>query len=97
MPLQRGAPSTLHADVIIGIKARLSPNAVGERDLDAIRRAHEMIVPLGLPLMVHIGQTRSPLPAILDLLRPGDIVTHIYAPPPNGIFDDGRTRVAAGA
>jgi len=81
-----------HADVIVGIKARLSANAAGEHDLEAIRRAHEVTVPLGLPLMVHIGQTRSPLPAILDLLRPGDIVTHVYAPPPNSIFDE-RWRV----
>jgi dihydroorotase len=78
-----------NADVITGMKARLSANAAGEHDLDAIRRAHEVIVPLGLPLMVHIGQTRSPLAAILGLLRPGDIVTHVYAPPPNSIFDEG--------
>jgi dihydroorotase len=38
--------------------------------------------------MIHIGDTRSPLPDILALLHPGDIVTHVYAPPPNGIFDD---------
>ena len=76
-----------HADTIIGIKARLSRNVAGDRDLDAIRRAHEVLMPLNLPLMVHVGQTASPLPAILDLLRPGDIVTHIYSPPPNGMLD----------
>ncbi len=38
--------------------------------------------------MVHVGDTASPLPAILALLRPGDIVTHIYSPPPHGLFDD---------
>jgi dihydroorotase len=76
-----------YPDVIIGMKARLSRNVAGERDLDAIRRAHEVTAPLHLPLMVHVGQTASPLPAILDLLRPGDIVTHIYAPPPNGMLD----------
>ena len=75
-------------DVVIGVKARLSKNVCGERDQEVIRRAHEITVPLGLPLMVHIGQTASPLPALLALLRPGDIVTHIYAPPPNGIFDE---------
>jgi len=75
-------------DLIIGIKARLSRTVVGERDLDAVRRAHEVTVPLGLPLMVHVGQTASPMPAILALLRPGDIVTHVYSPPPNGIFDE---------
>ena len=76
-----------HADSIIGIKARLSRTVVGDRDLDAIRRAHEITVPLNLPLMVHVGQTAAPLPAVLALLRPGDIVTHIYAPPPNGMLD----------
>jgi dihydroorotase len=81
-------------DVIIGIKARLSRTVAGERDLDAIRRAHEVTVPLGLPLMVHVGQTAHPMPEILALLRPGDIVTHVYSPPPNGIFDD-RGRVFA--
>jgi len=75
-------------DVIIGMKARLSKSVAGVHDLDAIDRAHEVIAPLGLPLMVHVGQTVSPIPAILARLRPGDIVTHVYAPPPNTIFDD---------
>jgi dihydroorotase len=35
-----------------------------------------------------MGDTASPLPEILTLLKPGDIVTHMYAPPPHGIFDD---------
>ena len=75
-------------DVIIGIKARLSKGVAGVHDLDAIDRAHEVTVPLGLPLMVHIGQTVSTIPALLARLRPGDIVTHVYAPPPNTIFDE---------
>jgi dihydroorotase len=80
-----------HRDVIVGIKARLSRGVAGDRDLEAIARAHEITVPLGLPLMVHVGQTSSPMPAILSRLRPGDIVTHVYAPPPNGMFDaEGR-------
>ncbi len=38
--------------------------------------------------MIHIGQSYSPLRAILPLLKRGDIVTHMYAPAPNGILDD---------
>ena len=38
--------------------------------------------------MVHVGDTASPLPQILALLRSGDIVTHMYAPAPHGILDD---------
>jgi dihydroorotase len=77
-----------HRDVIIGIKARLSRSVVGERDLEAIDRAHEVTVPLELPLMVHVGQSASTMSSIVRRLRPGDIVTHVYAPPPNGILDD---------
>jgi dihydroorotase len=76
-----------HRDEIVGIKARLSRTVVGDRDAEAIARAHEVTIPLKLPLMVHVGQTASPLPVLLARLRPGDIVTHVYAPPPNGILD----------
>jgi len=77
-----------HGDAIIGVKARLSRSVVGERDLDAIRRAREVTDPLNRLLMLHVGQTYSPMPAILALLRQGDIVTHMYSPPPNGILDE---------
>ena len=77
-----------HRDLIVGVKARLSRPLAGDRDLDTIKRAHEITRPFGIPVMIHIGDTRSPLPEILTLLREGDIVTHMYAPPPNGILDD---------
>jgi dihydroorotase len=37
--------------------------------------------------MIHMGDTVSPLPEVLAILKRGDIVTHMYAPPPHGIFD----------
>lgn len=76
-----------HRDVIVGVKARLSRPLAGDHDLDGIRAAHQISKPFAIPLMVHIGDTRSPLPDILELLAPGDIVTHMYAPAPNGILD----------
>jgi dihydroorotase len=75
-------------DWIIGIKARLSRSAAGEHDLEAVRRARQAADPLKIPIMVHVGDTASPLPDILALLRPGDIVTHMYAPAPHGMLDD---------
>jgi dihydroorotase len=74
-------------DWIIGIKARLSRSAAGPNDLEALRRARAAADPLQVPIMVHIGDSVSPLPAILALLRPGDIVTHMFAPV-HGILDD---------
>ena len=79
-------------EFIVGVKARLSRPLAGDHDLDGVRRAHEITRPFGIPVMVHVGDTLSPLPDILALLRPGDIVTHVYAPPPNGILD-GNGRV----
>ena len=60
----------------------------GANDLEALRRAQAIVEPSRLRVMVHVGDTVSPMPAILALLKPGDIVTHVYSPPPHGIFDD---------
>src|ERR1700738_3247727 len=77
-----------HRDVVVGVKARLSENVADTNDLEALRRAQEAAAPFNLPVMIHIGQSFSPLRAILPLLKRGDIVTHMYAPAPNGILDD---------
>ena len=76
-----------HRDVIAGIKVRVSRNVAGSNAIEALRRAQRAAKPFGLPLMAHIGQSVDPLPAILAELERGDIVTHVYAPPPNGIYD----------
>jgi dihydroorotase len=38
--------------------------------------------------MIHMGQTISPISKLVDLLKRGDVVTHMFAPPPNSIIDD---------
>ena len=85
--LTRGAIGR-HHDFIIGVKARLSNNVAGANDLEALRRAQAAAQPFGLPVMIHVGQNYSPMRSILSLLKRGDIVTHMYAPPPNSILDD---------
>jgi dihydroorotase len=85
--LARGAIAR-HRDVVVGVKARLSENVAGADDLEALRRAQEAAAPFNLPVMIHVGQNYSPMRAILALLKRGDIVTHMYAPPPNSILDD---------
>ena len=75
-----------HKEWIVGVKVRLSQSVAGDHDLEALRRARGVAGPL--PVMLHVGQTYSPLPKILELLNPGDIVTHPYSPPPHTILDD---------
>ncbi len=75
-------------DFIAGVKARLSRDVAGENDYEVLRRAQEVATPFGLPVMIHMGQTISPFPKLVELLKRGDIVTHMFAPPPNSIIDD---------
>jgi dihydroorotase len=75
-------------DFIVGVKARVSRSVAGANDLEAVRRAQAIVEPSRLRVMVHVGDTASPLPEILALLKTGDIVTHVYSPPPHGIFDE---------
>jgi dihydroorotase len=77
-----------HRDWVVGIKARLSRGIAADRDLEALRRAVQAAEPFKIPIMIHMGDTASPLPLILALLRPGDIVSHMYAPTPHGIMDE---------
>jgi dihydroorotase len=75
-------------EFIAGVKARLS-RGVAADDYEVLRRAQEVASAFGLPVMIHMGQTTSPLPRLVDLLKRGDVVTHLFAPPPNSIVDDG--------
>jgi dihydroorotase len=72
---------------VIGIKVRLSKDIAGTEDMEGLKRAREAAEASQLPMMLHIGDTNSPLPAILRLVRPGDIITHCFTPRPNGIVD----------
>src|SRR5262245_9748983 len=75
-------------DMIGGVKARLSRDVAGMNDFEVLRRAQEVASSFNLPVMIHMGQTESPLSKLFPLLKSGDIVTHMFAPPPNSIIDD---------
>src|SRR5438132_2439888 len=75
-------------EMIVGIKARLSRDVAGANDFEVLKRAQEAASAFHLPVMIHMGQTVSPLSKLFPLLKSGDIVTHMFAPPPNSIIDD---------
>ncbi len=75
-------------DGIAGIKCRLSREVAGTNDFEVLRRAQEVATAFNLPVMIHMGQTMSPIGKLVDLLKEGDIVTHMFAPPPNSIIDE---------
>jgi dihydroorotase len=75
-------------DFIVGVKARLSQDVAGENDYEVLRRTQEVATSFSLPVMIHMGQTITPIPKLFALLKRGDIVTHMFAPPPNSIIDE---------
>ena len=75
-------------DFVVGVKARLSRDVAGQNDYEVLRRAQEVASFFNLPVMIHMGQTISPFGKLVALLKRGDIVTHMFAPPPNSIVDD---------
>ncbi|MDA8218989.1 MAG: amidohydrolase/deacetylase family metallohydrolase [Dehalococcoidales bacterium] len=74
-------------DVILGLKVRLSRYAVGQNSLRPLAIARPIADQLGVPIMVHVGDTDAPLADILALLKGGDIVTHYLTPHEHGVLD----------
>src|SRR3954463_11528011 len=92
-------------DFLIGVKVRMSENVIFKHGLEPLKRAIQACEMCGWPaqLMVHIGgvETGELMSQILDLLRPGDVLTHSYSGAPNiagaftNIVQDGKLLPAA--
>lgn len=63
-------------DFVVGVKCRLDRSAAGEMGVVPLRRAIETAGASGLPVMAHVGTGPPDIDEVLDLLRPGDLVTH---------------------
>jgi dihydroorotase len=77
-------------DLVLGFKIRVDRKFTvpGKNDIEAMKRARITADRASLPLTTHIGGSYSPLRDFLVLMKEGDIITHIYNPRPNSIFDD---------
>jgi len=82
------AAGRANRDLIVGIKARLSRSTAGENDVAALEQALEAADALGVFVMIHVGGTKSPMEKLVNMLRPGDVVTHSYHGNDYGILDD---------
>ena len=65
-----------HRDLLVGVKVRIDRETVGDNGVEPLRRGLIAARECGVPVMVHIGTTPPALAEVLELLRPGDIVTH---------------------
>lgn len=87
-----------YPDRIAGLKIRTSKNVVGALGYGPVKGAVELGGDLNLPIMVHCTNPPGPMDELLDLLRPGDVLTHMYQNTGNTILgSDGRISKAAWA
>ena len=94
-----------NADMVLGVKVRMSENVIARHGLEPLRRAIKACDMSGVPakVMCHIGGVadRALMSQILDLFRPGDVLTHCYSGAPNNaglgtnIVQDGKLLPAA--
>lgn len=74
-------------DLAFGVKLRFGPGLVWEYSAEPVklaRRAAEMAG--NVPMMMHITDSPVPLPALIEHMKPGDIVTHCYHGGAHGIM-----------
>jgi dihydroorotase len=95
-----------NADIVIGIKVRMSENVIAKHGLEPLKRAIracELSGVAGAKVMCHIGGVETPqlMAQILETLRAKDILTHCYSGAPNlsnqftNIVQDGKLLPAA--
>ena len=78
----------LHRDVVLGVKARIPP-LPAESYREVLRRAIDAAEGMDGIFMLHLGGTSIPVAERLNMLRPGDVLTHSFrhSPGGNGILD----------
>jgi dihydroorotase len=78
--------------LIKGIKARMVSPALEIMGMEMPKLAKRAANEAGIKLMVHIGDTEKRydpkvIHPLLNLLEPGDILTHYFTPNPGGVLD----------
>ncbi len=67
-----------HPGEFVGLKIRTSKEIVKEFGYRPVMATLELAEKLGQTIMVHCTNPPGPLETLLDMLRPGDVLTHMY-------------------
>jgi dihydroorotase len=83
-------------DLIVGVKVRIGKEGVCSAGLYPLQKAVEAAEATGLPIICHISDGPPAVEKVLQLLRPGDVVTHAFTGASHRLIDGrGRVRPAA--
>lgn len=80
-----------YPDALVGIKVRIGRRMTDSDPGKALRIAKAVGRETGLPIMVHITDTKLPLKSVLESMTEGDVITHCFHGKRGGVIgDDGR-------
>jgi dihydroorotase len=83
-------------ELLVGVKARMSTPTVGDNGVAPLREARRAAERCELPVMVHIAEAPPTIDDVLELMEPGDIITHCFSGDTMKLVDsDGRVLEAA--
>ena len=82
-PAECAAVADANRDYIVGIKVRVGRNSSGDQGAAPLNMALQVAEQVGMPLMCHIDHPPPSYEEVLDMLRPGDVLTHAFRPFPN--------------
>lgn len=74
-------------DITVGVKVRQGKMQVGDNGVEPLKLAIQAAEQAGTPVMCHIGEGVS-LPDVLELMRPGDVITHCFQGNGDNIVDE---------
>ncbi len=74
-------------DITVGVKVRQGKMQVGDNGVEPLKLAIKAAEQADTHVMCHIG-AGIPLPDVLDLMRPGDVITHCFQGNGDNIIDE---------
>lgn len=74
-------------DILLGVKFQVGANMNGRYSYELLKVARALCDEYKLPLMAHISFAPPETPQVMELMRPGDVVTHCYNGHTLGITD----------
>jgi dihydroorotase len=90
-----GEAAQANRDIIVGVKFQVGSNMNGRYSLDFLKIARELCDKYKLKLMAHVSFAPPETDEVMELMRPGDVLTHCFNGHTLGILDTtGKVRAS---
>jgi predicted amidohydrolase len=73
-----GEAVVANKDILLGVKLQVGSNMNGRYSYDFLKIARELCDTYRIPLMAHISFAPPETDQVMELMKPGDVVTHCY-------------------